>query len=1167
MAMNLKSETAFSGDTTTAPPPLPPEQIAPHFPQLEILECLGRGGMGVVYKARQKTLNRFVALKLLAPERVQDAKFAERFTREAQALAALNHPNIVTIYDFGQAGGFYYLLMEFVDGLNLRQLLRSRKFTPEEALAIVPPLCDALQFAHDRGIVHRDIKPENLLLDKAGRVKVADFGIAKMLDANGRADLPVSQSDAAAPPPGPTGMVGTPSYSAPEQKTDPQRVDSRADIYSLGVVFYEMLTGELPGKRFVAPSTKVQIDVRLDEVVLRALEKNPALRYQQVSEVKTLVETIVATPDASRRRGDESQMEKEQKGSQSLLTSAPTSGLPLYSRWHTMAIVLMAFLLMVLWSGSAPAWQAAWGWNLFIVLGVGWIILSQVWRATKPKVNGASPAPASNPKPFNRKAVWLMCVCYSAILLIEVFQWWSKREPVGVWFPDPIDASVSGEYGEALIHVTDVSQQGAVVVIKLACDTAYPERGLYVEYSGHLFDYAAAAASATTNLDCLVAPSFNNGEDRILAGTTNLKGKPIYRIGFVLADAAIAAKVVEQVKQVHLGKPRGLDQNNCVLHLFEFHRRVGDQSSGQPVREGLAGILVWQPKHDSTVDTPPAAALKPIPPEVARQWIQTKADVEARMNAAEHDDPAKMKALYKELSVKTILIESALRGTVAEPWFRKRDAALAALRAGKPEMDDAAAQADREQIQAAGKEIEKLLNAAVTNAAAQQQEAFKARTPEMKQFLIGIRMYYDDNANQWPDALGQAVAYLGTNNNDHVLAESTAFRYQRPPANLDAAAATTTPVLFEVIPIRADGQYIGFADGHVAFIRTNDLKNVTFPPAADKLVQAGEAKAGNTPPVKYTFKDGKVVITNQTAHGMAVTKMSHWVQDMGNGKWMILDGTNVTITTVTPDEILNPPPILRFLAWQDEWQNDHTGAARHPDGSRVTDATELKWLKTVFPLGCQVSGPPLSPEPRFLQLWFSHPLFDVASMDDVTLLDVNGHVIPPSARGNEGSDFARTEHGQMGWRTKTFSKAYDLSGSNPPGRVTVRLRYTLGPLENTQEVAPDFRGVLPLEGDGMVNIVGQDAETGWAFIAFSYDAAALPGRQMSAVAITRDGRTLVWRGIVAGGQSDGTGVVRAAGVRGAQFIFPVPLADVAKFIIGTRPIRTNEWKNVVLPKN
>jgi len=292
MALNLKTETVFTDDATAAQPPLPPEQIAPHFPQLEILECLGRGGMRVVYKARQKSLNRFVALKLLAPERVQDAKFAERFTREAQALAALNHPNIVTIYDFGQAGGFYYLLMEYVDGLNLRQLLRTRKFTPEEALAIVPVLCDALQFAHDRGIVHRDIKPENLLLDKTGKVKVADFGIAKMLGMakDGRVGA------TAAPETVTQSAVGTPSYSAPEQKTDPQRVDSRADIYSLGVVFYELLTGELPGKPIAPPSSKVQIDVRLDEIVLRALEKKPELRYQQASELKTQVETIVASP-------------------------------------------------------------------------------------------------------------------------------------------------------------------------------------------------------------------------------------------------------------------------------------------------------------------------------------------------------------------------------------------------------------------------------------------------------------------------------------------------------------------------------------------------------------------------------------------------------------------------------------------------------------------------------------------------------------------------------------------------------------------------------------------------------------------------------------------------------------------------------------------------------
>jgi serine/threonine protein kinase len=300
MALNLKTETVFTDDTATAHPPLPPEDIAPHFPQLEIIECLGRGGMGVVYKARQKSLNRLVALKLLAPERVNDTKFAERFAREAQALAALNHPNIVTIHDFGQAGGFYFLLMEFVDGLNLRQLLRTRKFTPEEALAIVPPLCDALQFAHDRGIVHRDIKPENLLLDKSGRVKVADFGIARML---GTVNGGGFTGESAAPENATQAALGTPVYSAPEQKTDPQRVDSRADIYSLGVVFYELLTGELPGKRIEPPSRKVQIDVRLDEIVLRALEKKPELRYQQVSEVKTMLETIASDAKKSEGRG------------------------------------------------------------------------------------------------------------------------------------------------------------------------------------------------------------------------------------------------------------------------------------------------------------------------------------------------------------------------------------------------------------------------------------------------------------------------------------------------------------------------------------------------------------------------------------------------------------------------------------------------------------------------------------------------------------------------------------------------------------------------------------------------------------------------------------------------------------------------------------------------
>src|SRR5258705_359392 len=177
MAEAMQPTHAGSG-SVQGMPLLTPEDLAPHFPQFDILECLGRGGMGVVYKARQKSLNRLVAFKLLAPERVQDAKFAERFTHEAQALAKLSHPSIVTIHDFGEAGGFYFLLMEFVDGVNLRQAMKAGRFTPEQALGIVPPVCQALQYAHDHGIVHRDIKPGDPLLDKESRVKIAGIRIA-----------------------------------------------------------------------------------------------------------------------------------------------------------------------------------------------------------------------------------------------------------------------------------------------------------------------------------------------------------------------------------------------------------------------------------------------------------------------------------------------------------------------------------------------------------------------------------------------------------------------------------------------------------------------------------------------------------------------------------------------------------------------------------------------------------------------------------------------------------------------------------------------------------------------------------------------------------------------------------------------------------------------------
>jgi len=243
--------------------------------------------MGAVYKARQPSLDRVVALKILPIESAGDAGFAERFNREARALAKLSHPNIVGVYDFGQTHGLHYFVMEYVDGSNLRQIEQTGKLAPHQALQIIPQICEALQFAHDEGVVHRDIKPENVLLDKKGRVKIADFGLAKILNLEAK-DFRLT---------GARDVMGTPHYMAPEQVENPQQVDHRADIYSLGVVFYEMLTGELPLGRFAPPSRKVQVDVRLDEVVLHALEKEPQRRYQQASEIKTDVEHIVTAPE------------------------------------------------------------------------------------------------------------------------------------------------------------------------------------------------------------------------------------------------------------------------------------------------------------------------------------------------------------------------------------------------------------------------------------------------------------------------------------------------------------------------------------------------------------------------------------------------------------------------------------------------------------------------------------------------------------------------------------------------------------------------------------------------------------------------------------------------------------------------------------------------------
>ncbi|MDB6069012.1 MAG: hypothetical protein JWL81_183 [Verrucomicrobiales bacterium] len=275
-------------------PPLPSE-LAAVLPDYEIIDVIGRGGMGAIYKARDPHLDRFVAIKLLPPELSGRPDLAERFTREARALARLDHPNIVKIHDFSRTGaGHLYFVMEYIDGMDLGRILRTRSSLAAQTehgttLQIISHICDALHYAHSKGIVHRDIKPANVLLSKEGHVKVADFGLARATESpdGGTAFMGAEALTA-------SGLVmGTLEYMAPEQR-EGHRVDHRADIYAVGVLFYQMLTGHVPRGAFLPPSRKGNslIDSRLDKVVLKALQTEPAQRYQRASEIQDALRSL-----------------------------------------------------------------------------------------------------------------------------------------------------------------------------------------------------------------------------------------------------------------------------------------------------------------------------------------------------------------------------------------------------------------------------------------------------------------------------------------------------------------------------------------------------------------------------------------------------------------------------------------------------------------------------------------------------------------------------------------------------------------------------------------------------------------------------------------------------------------------------------------------------------
>ena len=273
--------------------PPSPAEVARLFPAWEMRRLLGRGGMGAVYLMHQPDLERDVAVKVLPLEAGEHEERVERFRREARALAKLRHPGIVTLHEAGvTADGHCYFVMEYVDGRPLHEVIAEGKVAVPQALAIVSRVCEALAYAHEAGVVHRDIKPSNILLDRRGQPRVADFGLARLESRAGAGEAGPALSR--------TGVfMGTEAYAAPEQVKDAARADHRADIYSVGVLLYELLTGELPRGMFQPPSRKVGTDDRLDGVVARALQERPEDRYQAAAELARDVTTVQQQPAPS----------------------------------------------------------------------------------------------------------------------------------------------------------------------------------------------------------------------------------------------------------------------------------------------------------------------------------------------------------------------------------------------------------------------------------------------------------------------------------------------------------------------------------------------------------------------------------------------------------------------------------------------------------------------------------------------------------------------------------------------------------------------------------------------------------------------------------------------------------------------------------------------------
>ncbi|MBI3416303.1 MAG: protein kinase [Verrucomicrobia bacterium] len=1233
-----------SGDGKSTARFQPPSlgEIAKLFPQLEILGLLGAGGMGAVYKARQPALDRIVALKVLPAAGAEGANFQERFNREARALARLSHPNIVGVHEFGRTPSqtpdaiphplpsLHFFIMEFVDGANLRQLERAGRLSPREALQLIPQICDALQYAHDEGVVHRDIKPENVLVDRKGRVKIADFGLAKILGQDAEAMRLTREGQ----------VMGTPHYMAPEQVERPLSVDHRADIYSLGVVLYEMLTGDLPIGKFSPPSRKVQVDVRFDDVVLRALENDPARRYQHASEVKSQVATIAET---STTAAEEATPVIENR----------TEG---FLRWGGFNFVAIKNGARVThWPGTVLALVMMFVWLSMTLRLVEFFIgrSAMGWLS----INGAA-------------SVWMPCLLAGVFASCgHYFAWYKMDKPGGVsWVPvsavprahEP-EQKYFGWLGFPVVverdGVRDVNWKGTWIAMAVVFGLISLAFSFVTVFTGKsLFGMIGIKGGLSGVVRMVLAFLIVNGSvqhtlssrrksEALPRGTIILPSAARgWRIGrqFIYATLMVLAWCWFQVNGLTpwLRSRFGGAGRHASIVSRPFDSNVTrDAKSGALVAKipGSGGVELlaindadaapnawWQadgtPISNTSYTLLHASELKAAP-WVTKDFVLRLVDLpqQTTLPAIELEPNGGSSFGPELLQNGKILADSWLLRAAFPP-----DATNATLRMGF-DIDDWRTVSTHKQIAGGGSKnsyigsedipnpdamihdmSEKDGNASVTMLVGNVRKDMNVRVVAVD--AAGVEHTFNRGGNT-PATKASVGSYefFGL-----PLAQVTEFRIQAQRVHwVEFRDLALTPrggprpeamaPSFDSVIERTFGELLDFDTGKTGEFPKDVTVENPFAGMAMNMAWMQEhgfdALAGSD---KLEFVGVRIVEFAATdwdsltpaglnqrladqgnfpseltpAAGKLPATYGFRTREGGTGLLQILKfsepNTGATVryklvkshdrraaasfAAVASQAELAELPRLRFIAWQDEWKTNGALAAWLPDGSPATNEENLKLIRELQREHSDFNFSKVGePDPKVLRLWFSHSLFDHHSRVDVTLLDSDGEPRPPGRAGNSvGSGrgpIAGTDN--LGWIKSALTPG---ERDGLPDAVTIRLRYVVGPLEQTQVVESGFQGSMVLWGKSELGSIGQ-AVDGKAFISLLQDPKVQ--RQFSVIAVTHGGQ-----------EFEPSSSLRNSGNRLGfdlnRYDFSLPLQHVAKFRIGTRPVRTFEWQNVVL---